>query len=208
MNEPGSENEPIYQTYYVNSTYSVAGPDPDQYGTHAQGLFENVGDEAVAEFKISVDPDDWRTGLVYVDQTSGSVTIAPKDSHYEYHRNGLYKTTLFGRDGDGNLAVVKQWFFKIEKRPKISVESYTRKAAAGSSQITNVTQRGIDSPLTVGEVFYFAPVDTLNATNAKDSDFKYVIALGSVPHMHACMCTSARVYLAQKFWRSWRLMQM
>ena len=151
--------------YYVNSSYSVAGP-AIQHNFDNSKLFENYNGKAnEIVFEVSVTPPV--RGLVYIDQQSGDVIISPTDLHLQTE---AYRVVLQGRDTTGAQAKVYEWDFTVQKRPAFKVQTYTRESDKSAAvEITNVTGRAL-SPFPVNKTFNFAPVILTAVTHADIGD--------------------------------------
>ena len=157
--------------YYVNTTYSVAGPKKQLNFTNSK-LFENYyGNASEILFEVTVTPQV--DGLVYIDQQSGDVNILPAQGHLvneTANETTTYTAELRGRDAKGAVAVVNRWSFAVELRPEFKVMKYTRSSGhdngmAGLKAETNMVQR-VQDPFAVGEAFRVAAVNLTGVVHA------------------------------------------
>ena len=154
--------------YYVDSTYTVAGPKQQLNFTNDK-LFENhYGNAGSILFEVTVTPQV--EGLVYIDQQSGDVIVSATNAHLVNKSATDYTVVLRGRDTKGAVAFVNRWLFSVQIRPEFKVLDHMRSghSISGAELVTNMTLRA-QFPFAAGEAFRVAAVNLTVVINSDPS---------------------------------------
>ena len=136
---PPRRSDSDARVYYTGGRYAIKGPHAHNFS--AARLFENPfgGDADEVQYMVTIVPK--KTGLIYIDQASGDMTVLPEDSHVNTAlpagSPGTYTATLIGRDAKGAEAVVRRWSFVVAPRPKLKFRLEYQGWEASSSSMLN-----------------------------------------------------------------------